>query len=633
MNFKTRGPISLEESVPYILRPADHDLAELVQKVDYVALIGSKLSGKTSMLMRLWTSLAKQPRFVLSYINLSSFSPYDEARWYKAVYNALVKNASGSIPTPSYDVEDAIDFRQALLDALQDALKERILVILMDDVETVPMEIRTAFFATLREMFVSRGIQPAFRRICFVLAGSFVPDELIPDPSISPFRVAEKVYIEDALLSDLKLLIEGLNKPQRPITSDVPARIFEWTEGHLYLTQRLCERLDQRYPSGQITPEAVDQIVERHLYDDELFENLETKLKAQPRMVDVIQAAIGRATSIRFTRTNSTLAHAWLLGCIKPNAYGNCIARNAIYENVLRELIKNMGERTQTITPFIPSQPKRHEPEPLQGRYVLESVLKRGVLTHLYRARDLQTNQYVAVKQLLSMRGGDVIAWRRFQREGEALRRLNHPNIVSLIDTFHVGEFNYIVMEYVDGGSLDSLLNREGRQPIPLVINILLQVADALGYAHEQNIIHRDLKPSNILMTQDLAPRLADFGVAHFAAFGERITATYSIVGTPAYLCPEGYDNSYFTPAEDVWSLGVTLFEMLTGTLPFTGRTQEHIRYAVQHDPIPDVRAIRPDVPEALSNLVRQMLQRDPAQRLPNGRTVQAALLAAQAAL
>jgi hypothetical protein len=625
MSFKTRGPLNAQDHVPYLARQADKDLPQLLTQVDYVALIGPRLSGKTSMLTHLWERFSPLPRFVMAYINLSRYQTLDEARWYAAMVAELVASAGGALP-PAPNVEDAIDFREALLLWLKAYIPDRVLVILFDDVETVPISMGTSLFATLREMFVSRGVEPALRRLSFVLAGSYIPDELIPDPTISPFRVAEKVYVEDA--EDISPLVRQLESPEHPLSPDVGARIMEWTEGDVYLTQRLCERLAQRYAQGAITPAAVDQIVERYLLDDDTFDNLEQRLRGQPRVLNVIHDVVSRETTLRFSRTNRVLAHAWLLGCIKPNSYGNCIARNAIYHQVLEQLLGRMETQMQN-THFSPSpKPARpsEEPQVLRGRYSLEGVIRRGMMSHVYRARDLQSGQLVVVKQLLSMRGGDLIAWRRFQREGEALRLLDHPHIVKLYETFREGDYSYIVMEYVNGGSLDAMLNREGRQPVPLMVRIMLAVADALHYTHQQHIIHRDIKPSNILLTQDYSPRLADFGVAHFAQQAERLTATYAIVGTPAYIPPEGYDNASFSPAEDVWALGVTLYEMLTGMLPFNGRTHEHIRYAVQNDPVPDVRALRPDVPDALAGVLQKMICRDLGQRLADGQAVKAAL-------
>lgn len=618
MAFKIRGPITSEDIAPYIIRPADTELKELVTKLDYIALIGPHLSGKTSALMRVWEALQTMPRFVTGYLNLSTYAQLSEERWYEKFYKQLQRAG-----LPEAVVTDAIDFREALLDALQGELANRAIIILLDEVESVPLEFRTSFFATLREMFVSRGVEQAFRRVSFTLAGSYIPDELIPDASISPFRVAQKVYIDDA--TDLTPFFELLDRPKRPIASDVPQRITDWTEGDVYLTQSLCERLEYRYAHGQITPAAVDQVVERYLYDDDSFASLEKKITAHPRLAEILRKIVLDAAEIPFVGTDKDVMRGWLLGCIKPDARGMCTTRNLIYEHVLRQLLNRLPSVQQAP---VPEQPKR---KPLRDRYLLDEIIRRGQINNLYRARDLQTDEMVAVKQLMPVRGGDVIAWRRFQREGEALKQLDHENIVTLIDTFRVQDYNYIVMEYVGGGTVDQLLSRQGRQEYGLIIDVLLGVADALRYAHGLQMVHRDIKPSNILLTPRLAPRLADFGLARFMQDPERITATHMVVGTPAYMSPEGYDNTTLTPAEDIWSLGITLYEMLTGMLPFSGRTHDHLRHAIQNDPIPDVRSIRPDTPHELVDLLYAMLERDPQARLQDGAMVYEALIAAKA--
>ena len=166
-------------------------------------------------------------------------------------------------------------------------------------------------------------------------------------------------------------------------------------------------------------------------------------------------------------------------------------------------------------------------------------LLGRGGMGAVYRATDTQTGELVAVKALdPHVVALDPELLERFVREGEALRQLNHPNIVHMVAACEEGGRHYLVMEYVGGGSLRQVLEKEGRLPVTRAVEIALDLADALTRAHRLGILHRDLKPENVLLAEDGTPRLADFGLAHLAA-GSRLTQAGILVGTVDYLCPE----------------------------------------------------------------------------------------------
>jgi serine/threonine protein kinase len=176
----------------------------------------------------------------------------------------------------------------------------------------------------------------------------------------------------------------------------------------------------------------------------------------------------------------------------------------------------------------------------IAGRYEIMGTIGQGGMGDVYRGVDRTTGQPVAIKQL----NPDIVeaepgVIERFEREGEALRQLNHPNIVQMLASLEEDEMHYLVMEYVSGGSLRVLIDREGALPIRRAMEIALDVADALTRAHRLNIIHRDIKPDNVLLAEDGTPRLTDFGVARLGN-RTRMTETGSVIGTFAYLSPEG---------------------------------------------------------------------------------------------
>ena len=244
----------------------------------------------------------------------------------------------------------------------------------------------------------------------------------------------------------------------------------------------------------------------------------------------------------------------------------------------------------------------------------------------VYKATDLETGREVAVKALLDSLAVKPEAITRFQHEGEALRELKHPNIVGFLEAFQHNDRQILVMEYVPGGSLSDLLTN-GPLPIEQARGIALELCDALTRAHHRHIIHRDLKPGNILLAEDGSPLLSDFGVARLTGDGRtRLTNTGVAVGTPDYMPPEAWRGQPLDERADIWALGVTLFEMLTGRKPFSGSTISEVMYLTLNSDPPEVQDLRPDVPPGLAAVIAKMLRRDLTERYQNARDVAADL-------
>ncbi len=262
----------------------------------------------------------------------------------------------------------------------------------------------------------------------------------------------------------------------------------------------------------------------------------------------------------------------------------------------------------------------------IASRYRVEDadrdLLGRGGMGEVYRATDTQTGETVAVKALnpvVLSRDPDLLA--RFLREGEALRQLNHPNIVHMIAACEQDGCHYLVMEYVPGRSLQQLLDAEHRLPPQRAIEISLDLADALTRAHRLGIIHRDLKPANVLLAADGTPRLADFGLAHLAA-ASRLTQSGMLMGTVDYLSPEACRGEPLDERADIWAFGVMLFEMLSGQARFGGDNLTARLTAILTRPVPDLAALAPGLPDGLVDLVYRMLEKDRQLRVPSVRQV-----------
>ncbi|NDJ61473.1 MAG: protein kinase [Chloroflexi bacterium] len=263
----------------------------------------------------------------------------------------------------------------------------------------------------------------------------------------------------------------------------------------------------------------------------------------------------------------------------------------------------------------------------IADRYEPIKLIDQGGMGDVFQARDIETDEIVAIKFLKpDVVADDPALVQRFEREAEALRQLHHPNIVSIYATGEQDEVHYIVMEFVSGGSLAQLLQREAQLPIERVLMIALDLADALTRAHRLKIIHRDLKPANVLLANDGSPRLTDFGVAYLDDRNTRMTQTGSLLGTLAYLSPEVCSGGGYDERSDIWAFGILLFEMLTGERPFLETTPAGTITAIMTKPTPDLSQMRADIPMELANLVYWMLAKNPLDRVPSVRTVGAEL-------
>ncbi len=252
----------------------------------------------------------------------------------------------------------------------------------------------------------------------------------------------------------------------------------------------------------------------------------------------------------------------------------------------------------------------------LGGRYHLAELVGQGGMATIYRARDTKLGRDVAIKVLRGEYGSDVSFLARFQREAQAAAQLNHPNVVAVFDYGQDPVGPYIVMELVTGGDLAGALRERGPLPPTVAASIAQQIADALDAAHARGIVHRDIKPSNVLLSTGGRVKVADFGIAQ-AFTDAQLTMTGVTMGSVHYFSPEQARGEPVGTPSDIYSVGLVLYEMLTGQRAFTGGSAAEVAMARLSGRIPTPAAVRPDVPMALDAIVRWTLQPDPRARPP----------------
>jgi serine/threonine-protein kinase len=261
----------------------------------------------------------------------------------------------------------------------------------------------------------------------------------------------------------------------------------------------------------------------------------------------------------------------------------------------------------------------------LGGRYRLDRELARGGMATVWVAEDPLLSRQVAVKILHPQLALDDSLRTRFRYEAVAAAKLSHPAIVATYDTGDDEGVAYIVMQLVHGPTLRRMMDLRGPLPIDEAADITRQVAEALDHAHRHGLVHRDIKPANVLVPPDGQVKVTDFGIAK-AAGDEDLTRTGSVIGTARYLAPEQVNGGRVDGRADIYALGLLLYEMLAGSLPFSGDTEIATAAArLTHDAEP-VRVRRPDVPPALDAAVAHSLARDPDQRFPSARAFHDAL-------
>ena len=265
------------------------------------------------------------------------------------------------------------------------------------------------------------------------------------------------------------------------------------------------------------------------------------------------------------------------------------------------------------------------------GRYRIDRELGRGAMGMVYLGHDPQLGRQVAIKTMALARefeGVELVEARaRFFREAEMAGRLQHRDIVTIYDAGEDQDLAYIAMEFVKGRDLLQHTLPGRLLPVPVVLQTVARVAQALAYAHSHGVVHRDIKPANVMIDPDSdTVKVTDFGIARITDASR--TRTGMVLGTPSFMSPEQMAGRRVDGRSDLYSLGVMLFQLLTGSLPHASESMATLMYQIANEQAPDVRSLRPGLPEALANIVALALEKRPEVRYADGKAIAADLLA-----
>lgn len=300
------------------------------------------------------------------------------------------------------------------------------------------------------------------------------------------------------------------------------------------------------------------------------------------------------------------------------------IEKNVQLDNAV--ILRPASNSTSTQTLILTSQGVE---KPVLGRYVIEKEIGRGAMGTVYLGRDPKIGRTVAIKTMaFSDEFDEDVAEemkQRFQREANTAGRLKHPNIVTIYDVGEEQGLSYIAMDYLEGEPMSGFIKKDKLLPVDTVLEMAAQVAEALHYAHSNNVIHRDIKPENIIYNKQTGtPTVTDFGVASLT--NANATKTGIVLGSPSYMSPQQVSGERLDGRSDLYSLGVTVFQLLTGTLPFKAESLSNLMYKIATEKHPDIRKIRDDLPNYIATMINKAMNKDLDKRYADGNQMAAAL-------
>jgi len=274
--------------------------------------------------------------------------------------------------------------------------------------------------------------------------------------------------------------------------------------------------------------------------------------------------------------------------------------------------------------------------KPMLGRYQVEKELGKGAMGVVYQGRDPKINRVVAIKTMALAQEFDedelAEVKQRFFREAETAGRLNHPNIVTMYDAGEEHDLAYIAMEFLKGHDLVPQSKPGQLLPLPKVLSIIARVADALDYAHAQNVVHRDIKPANLMYEPESDQlKVTDFGIARITDSSR--TKTGMVLGTPSYMSPEQLAGKKIDGRSDLFSLGVTLYQLSCGQLPFSGDSLAQLMFKIANEPHQDIRTVAPAIPSCVAQIIDKAMCKDETQRYQRGSEMAADLRSCLATL
>lgn len=616
------GPVQAKYGT-YLPRPTDRELLSACQAGKFAYVLACRQIGKSSLMFETSEKLS-QMGIKTALIDLNSIGLSVEAdSWYFSLIDEIARKLGLEVNVQSWwEKRPRLStLNQRFLQFLREVVLKEIsgpVVIFVDEIDmTLGLGFTDDLFAAIRSVHNDRAQHSAYRRLTFVLLGVATPDELIKDHTRTPFNIGQEITLDDFTKEEcqpFRLALEARYPDQGRSYFD---QLYDWTGGHPYLTQKLCDGLLkadvlelEMAHTALIDPLVRKLFLAPEARGEDNIQFIQTRVVGDPcaqDMLRIYKRILENQEPVPDDEQSPPINRLKL--------YGLVVARNDQLEvrNKLYRQAFNLSWANEMLAGVKLGLP---------GKYKILQEIGQGGFSTVYLAQLQESGQTqsIALKVLKSASVKDVTQVKRFKQEARAVAKLKHPNIIRILETSEDEEPSYIAMEYISSGTLRDRL-KFGPLTRAEAMDIVRQIGSALSYAHEQDIIHRDVNPNNILLdtTSDpLRPRpvLTDFGLVKLLSWdGHTQISSTAIMGTFDYMAPEQWKQETPTAATDVYALAITFFEILSGKRPFEAFSLLELMDKHTNEPMPLLSGVASEIGAFFDDVLIRATAKEPANR------------------
>ena len=585
--YKYTGPLDLAADRLVLVHRAE-EVDRVINGIGegkFWAIMGPRQIGKSTFLRQLENIMANH--FYCLSFSFETFPPGEEN-----FYRWLIQQFCNRIP--SEPVEETREeghfvshFRfYYFLEKFKPKEQNKKVILFFDEIERIPSV--KNFLHLWRQVFHERNRIQGLHRYNIVITGASDLLALTAGPN-SPFNIAEKLYLQDfSYRETAKLIDEPFARLGISIAENAREEIISQTSGHPQLTQQICRFLVDtagRENRG-IVKNDVDLAVDYLFRESTNLDTLKLTLENNSKLERLMRDLLGGAVLKYHPRKEYGVTGA---GPIVEDKNQCCAIRNRIYERFLRDILEISAE----------------------SRYKILEKIGAGSMGVVYKAEDTVLKRTVAMTMLTNTLFENKFDLTRLKEEAYITAKLSHRNIVTIYDIGEIPEGHFISMEFIEGENLWNIMSRTKKLPFSHILYITRGLLNALDYSHRRGITHRDIKPQNIMINLEGEIKIVDFGIAVLKKYDPGKHSDM-IIGTPFYISPEQIKGEEVDHRTDIYSTGVTLFHLVTGTVPFKGKNiyNQHLS-----SPVPPIRKLRKETPVKMEEIIKKCMEKSRQKR------------------